>query len=331
MNSTSLMVMNLCVPCPCDCRYCLLSSCREATGVDYERGKAYVQRFQAWAAEHRPDLPVHLCIGYCMETQVLTDYLRFSRETGAPWASFLQLNGLKYRCDAEMEAWLRSVQQEGVTTIDLTFYGDEAYHDAFAGRRGDFAHMVRLMHIASSLGLNISASFPLTKENMHMAAPLMERFDSLPGVTCRAFLPHSKGRGASISHLRLTQADFAALPEIVRSHFSRVETLTEAQWIARGEYPQVASRTLYLVLRPEDMDALEQADFAQVIAHLEKTHDAYLAAMPDDATLARMYGDPEGQQLFRLRDLRLKWQQRWTQEHPEVPDLHDERLSGARW
>ena len=164
-----------------------------------------------------------------------------------------------------------------------------------------------------------------------MAAPLMERFIPIPGVTCRAFLPHSKGRGAAMSHLRLTKADFDALPEVVRRHFSRVETLTEAQWIARGEYPPVQSRTLYLVLHPEEMDALEQEDFASVIARLEKTHNHYLATMPADAALARMYGDPEGQQLFRLRDLRLKWQQRWVQEHPGMPDLHDERVSGARW
>jgi len=331
MQSTSLMIMNLCVPCPCDCRYCLLSSCRRATGVDYARGKAYTQRFQQWAAQNRPDLPVHLCLGYCMETPHLTDYLCFSRETGAPWAHFLQLNGLKYRSDKDISAWLQAVQQEGVTSIDLTFYGDEHYHDAFAGRAGDFAHMVHLMQAASALGLEISASFPLTQESMHMAAPLMERFSMLPGVTCRAFLPHSKGRGASISHLRLTQVDFDALPPIVRSHFSRVETLTEAQWIARGEYPQPTSRTLYLVLRPEEMDALEKTDFTQVIAQLEQTHDAYLASIPDDASLAQMYGDPTNQQLFRLRDLRLKWQQQWCREHPEVPDLHDEGRSGARW
>jgi len=331
MKSTSLMVMNLCVPCPCDCRYCLLSSCRRATGVAFQRGKAYVQRFRQWAAQNRPDLPVHLCIGYCMETPDLPDYLRFSRETNAPWAGFLQLNGLKYRSDEAMTVWLRNVQQEGVTTIDLTIYGDEAYHDAFAGRKGDFAHMMRLMNAASALGFDISVSMPLTQENMTMAAPLMERFIPIAGVTCRAFLPHSKGRGAGMSHLRLTKADFDGLPEVVRSHFSRVETLTEAQWIARGEYPPIPSRTLYLVLRPEEMDALEQEDFASVIARLEKTHDNYLAAMPDDAALARLYGNPQGQQLFRLRDLRLKWQQRWVQEHPEVPDLHDEQVSGARW
>ena len=281
--------------------------------------------------QHRPDLPVHLCIGYCMDTPDLTDYLRFSRETGAPWASFLQLNGLKFRSEQETVTWLQVIQAEGVKTIDLTIYGDEAYHDAFAGRKGDYAHQLRLMRCASDLGFDISVSMPLTRENMTMAAPLMAQFIPLPGVTCRAFLPHSKGRGAAMAHLRLTQADFEALPEIVRSHFSRMQTLTEADWIARGEYPQPASRTLYLVLTPEEMDALEQEDFAQVIARLEKTHDDYLAAMPSDAQLAQCYGNPENQQLFRLRDLRLLWQQKWQADHPHVPDLHDEHLSGARW
>lgn len=331
MRSTSLMIMNLCVPCPCDCRYCLLSSCRKATCVPYEQGKLYTQRFQAWAKEHRPDLPVHMCIGYCMDTPHLTDYLRFSRETGAPWASFLQLNGLKLRSREDCAAWLRAAAQEGVKTIDLTLYGDEAYHDRFAGRKGDFAHMMHLLHAASSLGLEVSLSMPLTQENAAMAAPLMERFASLPGVTCRAFLPHSKGRGSSISHLRLTKSDFAALPGIVLSHFSRAETLTEAEWIARGEYPQTTTRTLYLVLTPETMSSLEQLDFAQVISSLEETHDRYLAAMPSDAQLAALYGDSTNEQLFRLRDLRLKWHQQWTADHPDIPDLHDERLSGARW
>lgn len=44
-DTVSIGIQNLCAPCGCACKYCLLQSCKKAEGIDYFRGKKVAERF----------------------------------------------------------------------------------------------------------------------------------------------------------------------------------------------------------------------------------------------------------------------------------------------
>lgn len=327
MKTVSVSIENLCVPCHCGCRHCLLDSRHRATGVEYERGKAFAARFYDWMKRERPDLGGMYYVGYCNEFQQLTEHVTFVKGI-MPEYNFLQFNGMAFRNASELQNLLMSVKESGIRLIDLTFYGTEAYHDRFAGRSGDFRYLLTILKICETIGLDIVISVALTMENRAQMGQLFEILSHYTFRQCTVFLPHAKGRGEAMSELRLTKDAFAALPEVVRSNFMRIPHRTEAEWIERGMFPEAQRRALTLALTPENMDRLEQMEPAAVIRELEAMDEGYYASVPSMEELACMYGRSDNQQLFRLRDLYLQWQKRYLKEHPiSVPDMNDERHS----
>lgn len=327
METVSVSIENLCVPCHCGCRHCLLDSRHCATGVEYARGRAFAKRFYDWMKRERPALGGLYYVGYCNEFPQLREHVAFVK-TIMPSYNFLQFNGMAFRSEAEIYHLLKEVKSGGIRLIDLTFYGTESYHDRFAGRAGDFRYLLTILKAANEAGLDVVISVVLTMENRDQMAKLFEILSHYQYRQCSVFLPHAKGRGEALSHLRLTKEAFDALSEIVRQNFMRIPHRTEAEWLRLGVFPRAEHRALTLALTPDSMDRLEQQAPAAIIRELEALDDAYYAAIPTMEELARMYGQPENTQLFRLRDLYLQWQKRYLKDHPiSVPDMNDERHS----
>lgn len=327
MKTVSVSIENLCVPCHCGCRHCLLESCHKATGVEYARGQAFARRFYEWMKENRPDLDGNFYVGYCNEFPELLEHIDFVREF-APRFDFLQFNGLSFRNEEEIQNLLTDVMAHGIRLIDLTFFGLPEYHDRFAGRKGDFAYLLRITEEAKKLGLPVIASICLTEENKGQMEPLFSILQRVEIQRYSVFLPHAKGRGEKLSHLRLIKESFNTLPKVVRDNFMRVPHKTEAQWLREGGFPKAERRALTLALMPENMDRLESMEPAEIILELEEMDDAYYAAIPSMDELAKQYGRPDNRQLFRFRDLALEWQKRYLREHPiDVPNMNDERHS----
>lgn len=325
VKTTSIGIENLCVPCHASCKYCLLSSCQHATGVDYERGKRFARRLHEELTAVRPDLRFFHYIGYCMDTPDLADYIRFSQEIGSPSAEFLQFNGLRVRNEEETVQLMQTIHGEGIREIDLTFYGTRDYHDRFAGRTGDFEFLLRILNAANQVGQTVGVSFPLTRENMTQVDALMDLLSRYSLSRFSIFLPHSKGRGWMLNEQRLTKADFESLSQRVTDHFSKIKHQTEGEWIKENDWPKAETRTLTICLTPDNIDYLEAMSAEKIICELEALDDAYYEQMPAIADLARMYGDQEGQQLFRIRDLHLKWQQMYLRDYGNgIYDINDE-------
>lgn len=327
MKTTSVSIENLCVPCHCGCRHCLLSSQHCSTGVDYARSKAFADKFYSWLRKERPELGGLFYVGYCNEFSQLGEHIAFVRKH-APWYDFLQFNGLKMRSEEEIGLLLQQIKSWGIRLIDLSFYGLREYHDRFAGRKGDFAYLLRILHKANETGLPVSVSVALTEENADQMESLFELLSQYLIKSYSVFLPHDKGRGAAMAHLRLTRQTYDRLPGIVKHNFMRVPHRTEAEWLALGLLPEAESRSLTLALMPDNIDRLEAMEPAEIIRELEEMDDAYYAAIPSVAQLANTYGRKDNQQLFRYRDLVLQWQKRYLSEHPvNVHDMNEERHS----
>ena len=328
MKTTSLLIANYCVPCHSFCRYCLLASCGKATGVDYKAGEALGGRIIREMKAARPDLNCSYYIGYCMDTPDLPEFLRFSREYQGAAAKFLQMNGFAFRSDQELAELMRNIREAGVELIDLTFYGTEEYHDRFAGRKGDFRFLLRMLDQACKAGLDVRASVPMIRENLSQIPELYEILNAYPLRQCACFLPHSKGRGRSLPEQRITKQEFEQLPERIRNSFSRTKHRTETEWLTSDEISEPAERGLTLVLTPENFEKYSRMSAAEILKELEEMDDRYLNEMPSVRELARMYGNPENQQLFRIRDLALIWQQRYIAETgSRIYDMHDETHS----
>lgn len=327
MKTVSVSIENLCVPCHCGCKHCLLDSRHCATGVAYERGKAFAARFYEWMKRERTDLGGMYYVGYCNEFPQLCDHVAFVK-TIMPDFDFLQFNGMAFREEQALHRLLESVRGSGIRLVDLTFYGTEACHDRFAGRAGDFQYLLTILRICEKIRLDVVISVALTMENRDQMEELFEILSHYRHRQCTVFLPHAKGRGEAMSELRLTKEAYDSLPEIVRTNFMRIPHRTEAEWIARGVFPKAQRRALTLALMPENIDLLEQMEPAQIIRELEAMEDSYYGAIPTMTELARMYGRPDSSQLFRLRDLYLQWQKRYLNENPiSVPDMNDEHHS----
>ena len=238
--------------------------------------------------------------------------------------SFLQMNGFRFREEKEYKALFQLLHALGENSVDFTFYGNREYHDAFAGRNGDYDQLLFMLNAAVEAGISAEISAPLFRSNLHMADELVKIWEQHQPSSLRFFLPHDKGRGKSLSWERLTKSEFTGLSEKVKAHFSRIPHMTEAEWIAKGQFDDYTDRSLTLNLRPNEMERWESMTASDILAYLEKLDDQYLTQMPSARRLASLYGNSSNDQLFRLRDLLLRWQQMYIWDNPFVYDMHDE-------
>lgn len=331
MQTVSINVSNLCVPCENRCRYCLLSWDGKLRGVNYDRSLVYARRFYEWLKENRPDLSFAFYYGYSMDHPDLLNSIDFLKEIGSPGGKFLQFDGMKFRDDRQIHTLLTSLKDHGIELIDLTFYGTRDYHDRFAARQGDFDFMMRILKIANEIELPVNTGIALNHENAYQIGELLDqlRFHSLNHVFC--FVPHAEGRGETLEPVRFRQADFDALPDRVKEVFNRRKFRPEGEWVREGKFSKPEKRVLTVGLTAENVDFFENLGFSETIAHLEKLDEDYFATIPSLADLAQLYGDPLGDRFYSERDLYLKYQRRYIRENGlALPDMNDERFCFSR-
>ena len=331
MKTVSVNVMDLCVPCANRCRYCLLSYDGRVSGVDPDRAMDYARRFAAWLRKNRPDVEFLFGWGYSMEHPRLPEMIRFARELGCVTGEFLQFDGMAFRSEQELERFLTELKGEGIRVIDLTFYGTEAYHDRFAARKGDYRLMMDTLKASNRVGLDVSVSIPLTRENVGQLDDLLWELGRYDTVRTACFIPHGEGRGESLDPFRLTRKEFEQLPPRHRRLLNRNRFQTEGEWVRNEKLPGEESRVLTFTLSNENLPELERMGFAGAMEYLEALDDAYHRAVPDFGALLQLYGDPEGQELYSMRDLHQRYQRRYIADHAlELYDIHDERQCFVR-
>lgn len=331
MDTVSVNVMNLCVPCENRCRYCLLSYDGRTTGVDFERGKVYAERFYKWIRENRPELSFLFGFGYSMEHPDLINAIRFCQSIGSASGEFLQFDGMKFRTDTELTALLSELKSNGIKLIDLTFYGTEVYHDRFAARTGDFQLMMNTLRIANQVGLDVTVSIPLSQENASQIDALLNRLEEFQTVRISCFVPHSEGRGSLLDKVRFTLEDYGQLSDRAKGYFNRDRFRPEKEWVRSASLPQATKRVLTVTLTPENIDFFEQLDFQDAIAYLEALDDAYYQTVPSFEALLETYGNPHGTRMYSARDLYMHYQKRYLADHTIViHDINDERQCFSR-
>lgn len=326
MRTTSLNILNLCVPCYNHCKFCLLSWDGQCIGIDHARGMEYARNFYIWMRNNHPEIHFVYYFGYSMEHPNLSEEIKFMQETNSPGGEFLQFDGMRMRTKAELHQLLGNIKELGIKLIDFTFYGTKDYHDRFAGRKGDFELMMNSLKIALEKGLHVEVGIPITKENTTQIDSLMEM---LPADKIRLFLftPHAGGRGVTLMNSTITMDDYDRLSSTAKQHFNRKNNKTPLEWL-NTDLPTVENRVLTLSLLPSNIDRLEHLSFENTLKELEMIDEEYYSAVPDFPTLLKLYADSNDSHLYSKKALYLLYRRRYiTDNRLTVLDLTDERFS----
>jgi len=331
MKTRMILIQNLCVPCNCHCRYCLLSWSNKLLGIDYERSEAYAKKFYEWIKENRPELDFSFYFGYSMEHPDLLKAIDFFREIGSANGSMLQFDGMRFRSGEEIVELLRGIKEHGVSHLNFTFYGTKEYHDKFAGRQGDFEFMLQVIEEAHNLEMEVSVGIPITHENAGQIEELLDVFDAYHIAQRTIFVPHEEGRGVSLNPIRFREEDFAGLSERAKKYFNSNIYKRECDWVNGRTFKTTENRALLLSLTPENIGMFESMSFEDTIAYLEKLDDEYYNAIPSLEELTQLYGNAEGKEFYQQRDLFHHYQHMYIKEHNlKIYDVTDERQCGSR-
>ena len=328
MKTTSINILNLCVPCYNHCRYCLLSWNGKCLGIEYTRSVEYARNFYNWLKIAHPDIKFVYYFGYSMEHPDLPEAIKFMQETNSPGGEFLQFDGMKMRTKAELHELFENIRTLGIKSIDFTFYGTQQYHDRFAGRKGDFELMMNSLEIALEKGINVEVGIPITKENISQIDELISMFPQ-DKIKIFLFTPHSGGRGIALLDSKITVDDYEGLSVIAKNHFNRNNNKTPLEWL-NTELPTVENRVLTLSLLPSNIEHLEQHSFDHTLTALEKMDEDYFGMVPDFQSLLTMYADVNDKSLYSRKDLYMLYRRRYIEDNNlAVSDLTDERFSGS--
>jgi sulfatase maturation enzyme AslB (radical SAM superfamily) len=331
MKTESIMVQNLCVPCGCRCRYCLLSWDGKPVGVSWEQGIEFGKRFITEAKELRPDLTYTYAFGYSMEHPHLQEAIQFLKEIGSPQAELLQCDGMKIRDEKACREFTAMLAGEGVKLLNFTFYGIQDYHNSFAGRPGDFEGMLRMIKAATEAGLEVSAGIPVTSENVNQVDELISILNENSCQKVSVFIPHEEGRGKSLAPVRLREKDLDRLSDKSRALLNRKTYRTEREWITASDYEDETKRLIIVSLTSDSIEHYKDMNVSEIIAEIESLDDEYYKAFPSFSELAKMYGNVNSDKLYRQRDLFYHYRQLYVEEHAiKIYDVSDERQSGSR-
>jgi len=269
--------------------------------------------------------------GYSMEHPKLLEAVDFMGRIGSPSAGFLQFDGMKFRTDDELRELLSALHGHGVRLLGLTFYGTESYHDAFAGRIGDFDLLYRTFSAAKEVGLDVEAHVILTHENTGQIGALAERLLGLVPKRFSLLVPHEEGRGVTLRPIQFSARDYMALPEWVKKYFNSSVFKTEGEWASGAKLRTYNSRALFISLTPRNIDGLEMEPFEDTIANLERLDDSYYEAMPGLDELLDIYGNSSGGAYYSQRSLYLHYQKMYIHDHGlRLYDINDERQHFVR-
>lgn len=331
IQTKSIMIQNLCVPCCNHCRYCLLSWDGKVVGTAWERSVKLAERYIIELKEARPDVNISFTFGYSMEHPNLRKAIQELRRFGSPMAEFLQCDGMAMRDETQCSELMQMLQDEGVKELNFTVYGPKKHHDHFAGRKGDFDLLFRMMGAAYERGLSYSTGIPITKENIQSIDELVSMLKKAGNRKVSLFIPHEEGRGKALNQIRLQQQDLSALSPESLSLLNKNIYRTESEWLSNPASAQESNRLIIISLRADNIDDYDKRNALSVVEEVEALDEAYYSAFPSFDELAKKYGDPEGDSLYRIRDLYYHYRLLFAADHKlNVYDVTDERLSGSR-
>ncbi len=312
------------------CRYCQLRTAK-AVPATYSRYSALVHRFLDWrTAVGREDFEVWPWYGnsHDYDHETLLGERRIGTRMGYQ-TDVVLLGGVAHRSMDEMRAWLQERRAVNVDTVVATFSGCQEDHDHWNNKAGNYQFQLDTLRLAAEMGLRLQERVLLLRDCL----PSLERlFDDLDEIGAQEYARSSiplfySGRAKRLEEQRLTERDFAALPERIRNSLrgDHPNWRTERGWVEHvtklGD-PGPEEVSPMLRVTEENLDWAESHTCEEIVASLETSWRAAYAAMPSRLELCERYGDPRSDKVYMfLGQMEHLWLDRYLRENPRNFDL----------
>ncbi|HPQ41922.1 MAG TPA: radical SAM protein [bacterium] len=315
------------MPCPNRCRHCCYFG-----GPDKEMmSREQVEKILTHAVDLKEQFQ-HVVIQMFDEPTMhphFLDIVETQNALGLAWEGwFIPTNGSGL---ARMDdsGWGR-LRDAGRPELQLTFYGLESAHDAFAGRKGAYADLVHCARAAGRQGIGWTAGIVAWPGNVRDLPVIRETILNLaPGCTGAGwFLPAWQGR-AQDSDLRCRAGDLEYL-KLPPAHFrpekahiktilydeslgSRTAADAMCDFMSMEVYPDMtvvhggacdAAPPPELVPRLT-IGTLTDAGFDPLVERLRNDPPELVNVLKNTSwrTLAENSGDPDGEGIFSVNDI----------------------------
>lgn len=250
----------------------------------------------------------------------------------------LQMNGCIFMPQDDMRRLLEGHRRAGYDRLSLTFCGNQPVHDLWAGRRGEFAFLLKIAKIAAELGYQRQEQIFLSKSSIPVLDELIEELDKLPGEYTRSIYPFNYiGFAQKLENERITRQDLPAVSAKAEPYLELIDGMydmpyqSEAEWIewVAQNYDNEAPRNkhyLRIRLDEESLPRLLSEDCNKIYEDYYKRFAHVYEQIPEITVLAKRYGDRANDRLYALYELERKWIEAYVAEN--LPHLEaDYRIS----
>ncbi|MGC4018124.1 MAG: hypothetical protein QM793_02035 [Muricomes sp.] len=325
--------------CHCYCGHCKavgkgqLSRLEQkpAATISFAVCREIMERFRTWRDKNDyQHIRMNFGDSECSDYPEICDKIAYAREIKRRHAGLVMCNGMRIKPEAEQHRWLQDIYDAGARVICNTIYGTEQEHDRYAGRAGDFEHIVLLNNLASKVGLNRMHVVFFAKSRRPYLEEIVDKFSSLPGKVYFEFRPfYGPMHDPFIQSERVSKEEWDALPEFVRKN-TQFPLKTQREWVDYfiSEYDDPLRYSPQMVLDFHigmmGADKLLQTDVEEL---LEENAAEYMQRWNNTVSLselARKYGQTgiEKDLMYTFGDIESSWVKMYMDEHPEHGPIH---------
>ncbi len=307
------------------CRYCQLRTAK-AIPATHSRYAALVHRFLDWrTSTGREKFEVWPWYGnsHDYDHETLIGERQIGERMGYQ-TDVVLLGGVAHRSMAEMRDWLQERRAAGVDTVVATFSGAQDDHDYWNNKKGNYRFQLDTLRVAAEMGLRLQERVLLLRDCL----PSLERlFDDLDTIDAKEYSRSSiplfySGRAKKLEPQRLTEKDFADLPQRIRENLrgDHPKWRSERRWTEHvrelGD-PEPEEVAPMLRINEETLEWAESRSCEEILENLETRWRAAYAAMPSRRELCDRYGDSRSDKVYMfLGQMEHLWLDRYLKENP---------------
>lgn len=330
LQDVSLTINGLISYCKCKCKHCLLcSGDNKLQAIHYDKLEQLALKFDGFRAA--AGINISLCVYNCADYPELPRAMEVDRKISA-YPGYQNLNGTPIRSGKELSEWVSYLKNEcKVTNANLSWFGNEEFHDSFVQCKGYYQYLIELATELSKQDVNYHNTVFILHSNLEMLEKLYYTLNQLGGTISFSLLDY-RGNAKKIKNEFLSQEDSKKLPEFIfeKNLYNAKRNRLQADWISlihEGQFPSLTSRMMFLVATPDNIDSYLQMTCDEIIEMFHKMDKELQHSLPSIMELSNRYG-AEDNILIDFRSLLWMWMDRWFDDNPSLDkslvfsDLH---------
>jgi hypothetical protein len=330
LQDVSLTINGLVSYCKCKCKHCLLSSGdNRIQQIPYDKLEQLALKFDRFRTA--TGINTSLCVYNCADHPELPREMEVNRKISA-YSGYQNLNGTPIRSGIKLSEWVSYLKNEcKVTNANLSWFGNEEYHDSFVQCKGYYQYLIELATELCKQNVSYHNTVFILHSNLEMLEELYDTLNQLGGTISFALLDY-RGNAKRIKNEFLSQEDIKKLPAFIfqKNLYNTKRNKLQADWIAlikEGQLPNLTSRMMFLVATPDNVDSYLKMTCDEIIEMFHKMDKELQHSLPSISELADRYGD-EDNILIDYRSLLWMWIDRWFEDNPQLneslvfSDLH---------